>query len=183
MPRKPVKKSRVRRKSRNVRCPSGCVKKSRKVVKKSRKASRKKSRKASRKARKKKKVSRKRKKSRKKKVSRKRKKSRKKFRMKREMVNPKSQLSAVKTQKRQETDQGKQRPVHGSGGNTKAWQAANISQISRRRLSLPQKYGSIERPIVVSPSSRKFAEELRRHNLGSVGSAGSVGSVGSVGAG
>ena len=54
MPRKPVKKSRVRRKSRNVRCPSGCVKKSSIVKrkaskKKSRKASRKKSRKASRK--------------------------------------------------------------------------------------------------------------------------------------
>ena len=51
MPRKPVKKTRVRKKSRNVRCPPGCVKKSMAASrKKSRKASRKKSRKASRKA-------------------------------------------------------------------------------------------------------------------------------------
>ena len=59
MPRKPVKKSRVRRKSRNVRCPSGCVKKS-SIVK--RKASKKKSRKASRKKSVKKRKSRKKKK-------------------------------------------------------------------------------------------------------------------------
>jgi hypothetical protein len=75
MPR--VKKSRARKKSRNARCPPGCVKKSRKASrKKSRKASRKKSRKASRK--KSRKASRK--KSRKKSRKASRKKSRKKSR-------------------------------------------------------------------------------------------------------
>jgi hypothetical protein len=51
MPRKPVKKSRARKKSRNVRCPPGCVKKkSRKPAKqKSRKPAKKKSRKPAKK--------------------------------------------------------------------------------------------------------------------------------------